>query len=199
VYRGVGAGGGCPATGDDAARATEHLLALAPVYGLDLDRVAVVGHSAGAQLALWVAARRRRAEVHPALAVGLATIADLGRARADGIGGGSVARLLEGAEAGAEVALADASPIARLPIGVPQILAHAVDDDVVPAGQTTAYARAALAVGDDVTVVALDAGGHFDLIDPASPAWAAVAPVVVGRLSSRPARTPRRDPTSPGS
>ena len=77
-YRRVGAGGGWPVTGEDADRATEHLLALAPVYGLDLGRVAVLGHSAGAQLALWVAARGRRAAVHPALAVGLATIADLG-------------------------------------------------------------------------------------------------------------------------
>ena len=40
-YRRVGAGGGWPVTGLDAHRATEHLLALAPVYGLDLDRVIV--------------------------------------------------------------------------------------------------------------------------------------------------------------
>ncbi|MGH9009957.1 MAG: alpha/beta hydrolase, partial [Acidimicrobiia bacterium] len=40
-YRRVGAGGGWPATGEDAARATDHLVALAPVYGLDLARVAV--------------------------------------------------------------------------------------------------------------------------------------------------------------
>jgi acetyl esterase/lipase len=191
-YRRVGAGGGWPVTGHDAGRATEHLAALAPVYGLDLGRVAVLGHSAGAQLALWVAARGRRASVHPALVVGLATIADLDAARADRIGGGSVTRLLDHADAGPDGALPNASPIERLPIGVPQILAHAVDDDVVPSSQTTRYAAAAIAGGDDVTVLQLEAGGHFDLIDPRTTAWATVAAAVEARLGAgRPARPAR--------
>jgi len=182
-YRRVGAGGGWPATGEDAGRATDHLVALAPVYRLDLSRVAVLGHSAGAQLALWVAARGRRSSVHPALAVGLATIGDLEAAMADRVGGGSVARLLEAAGTGdPEVALCDASPLARLPIGVPQLLIHATDDDVVPLSQTTRYAATARAAGDEVTVLQLDAGGHFDLIDPGSRAWAAVAPVLQEKL-----------------
>lgn len=185
-YRRVGAGGGWPPTGDDAARATDHLVALAPVYGLDLDRVAVLGHSAGAQLALWVAARGRRGEVHPALVVGMATIADLEEALAARTGGNSVARLLAAGldrdDAGdLDVALADASPRARLPIGVAQILAHAVDDDVVPLSQSTAYAEAAREAGDDVTVLSIESGGHFSLIDPLSSAWA----TVVGALTER--------------
>jgi acetyl esterase/lipase len=80
------------------------------------------------------------------------------------------------------VALCDASPLARLPIGVPQVLAHAADDDVVPRSQTVGYAEAAVAAGDDVTVVELRAGGHFDLIDPRSAAWSAVWPVLQSRL-----------------
>ncbi|HET9769661.1 MAG TPA: alpha/beta hydrolase [Acidimicrobiia bacterium] len=180
-YRRVGAGGGWPATGDDANRGTEHLLALAPVYGLDLDRVAVLGHSAGAQLALWVAARRRRAAVRPIVAVGLATIADLAAARAEGTGGGSVGRFLAGA-GDPEIALAEASPMARLPIGVAQILAHAVDDGVVPVTQTTRYAEAARAAGDEVEVLELEQGGHFDLVDPATPAWEAVVSALEARL-----------------
>ncbi|HZQ77350.1 MAG TPA: alpha/beta hydrolase [Acidimicrobiia bacterium] len=180
-YRRVGAGGGWPATGEDAARATDHLTALAPVYGLDPGRVAVLGHSAGAQLALWVAARGRRGSVHPRLAVGLATIGDLEAALAEGVGGRSVARLLDGA-GDPEIALCDASPLARLPIGVPQLLVHAADDAVVPPSQTTRYADAAVAAGDDVTVVELATGGHFDLIDPRTPAWTVVAPVVQNRL-----------------
>ena len=185
-YRRVGAGGGWPATGEDAARATDHLLALAPVYGLDLGRVAVLGHSAGAQLALWVAARGRRGEVHPALAVGMATIADLEEAIAARTGGSSVLRLLtpdpDRPGGDIDVALAEASPRARVPIGVPQILAHATNDDVVPPSQTTAYAQAARATGDDVTVLDVGAAGHFALIDPLSSAWATVARAVEARL-----------------
>jgi acetyl esterase/lipase len=187
-YRRVGAGGGWPATGEDAARATDHLVALAPVYGLDLGRVAVVGHSAGAQLALWVAARGRRGEVHPALVIGMATIADLEEAMAARTGGNSVARLLRvgldstGDDGDLDVALADASPRARLPIGVPQLLAHAVDDDIVPPSQTTAYAEAARAAGDHVVVLTIEAGGHFGLIDPLGSAWATVARALQDRL-----------------
>jgi len=186
-YRRVGAGGGWPATGEDAARATDHLAALAPVYRLDLSRIAVLGHSAGAQLALWVAARGRRGEIHPALVVGLATVADLEEAMAARIGGGSVSRLLAanlngGDEEDLEVALVEASPRARLPIGVPQILAHAVDDEVVPPSQTTAYADAARAAGDDVTVLDISGGGHFALIDPGSQAWASVVRAMENRL-----------------
>jgi acetyl esterase/lipase len=186
-YRRVGAGGGWPATGEDAARAVDHLVALASVYRLDLGRVALVGHSAGGQLALWVAARGRRGAVHPVLVVGLATIADLEEARDSRIGGGSVARLFDaGPNAGdasdLEDALVEASPRARLPIGVPQLLAHAADDDLVPLSQTTAYADAARAAGDDVTVLEIEAGGHFALIDPRTPAWSTVAYAVQERL-----------------
>lgn len=191
-YRRVGAGGGWPVTGEDAARATDHLVALAAVYRLDLGRVAVLGHSAGAQLALWVAARGRRGEVHPRLVVGLATIADLEAAMTDRVGGGSVARFLGAspsaggdapADSDLDVALGDASPRARLPIGVRQLLAHAVHDDVVPLSQTTGYAAAAEAAGDDVAVLELPAGGHFDVLDPATPAWVAVASELHARLT----------------
>jgi acetyl esterase/lipase len=187
-YRRLGAGGGWPATGEDAARATDHLVALAPVYGLDLSRIAVLGHSAGAQLALWVAARGRRGDVHPTLIVGMATIADLEEAMAARTGGNSVANLLTARlksivdDGDLDVPLADASPRARLPIGIPQVLAHAIDDDVVPISQTTAYAEAARAAGDDVTVLTIEAGGHFDLIDPLSSAWATVARALQARL-----------------
>jgi acetyl esterase/lipase len=182
-YRRVGAGGGWPATGDDAARATDHLVALAPVYGLDLSRVALLGHSAGAQLALWVAARGRRGEVHPRLVVGLATIGDLEQALTDQIGGGSVARLLGTDHGDLDVALGDASPRARVPIGVAQLLAHAADDDIVPPSQTTEYATAARTAGDGVTVMEFPAGGHFALIDPTTPTWAAVASGLESRLN----------------
>ncbi len=57
-YRRVGErGGGWPGTFADAAAAVDALADLAREHGLDLDRVASVGHSAGGHLALWTAAR----------------------------------------------------------------------------------------------------------------------------------------------
>ncbi len=55
-YRRVGAGGGWPATFDDVAAGLD---AVADLDGVDPGRVAVVGHSAGGHLALWLASRTR--------------------------------------------------------------------------------------------------------------------------------------------
>lgn len=173
-YRRVGAGGGWPATGEDMAAAIGHLVALAPVQHLDLDRVVLLGHSAGGQLVLWAAAGPAAGQgVRPRLVVGLAALADLRAARTRWVGGRSVTHLLATA-ADRKAALRDASPRERVPLGVPQILAHAVDDDIVPFAQTAGYAQAARAAGDAVDVLQLPAGGHFGLVDPGSVAWAAV-------------------------
>jgi len=175
-YRRLGAGGGWPTTGDDVALGIDHLVALAPVYDLDLGRVALVGHSAGGQLALWAAARGRRGAVHPRVVVGLAAITDLRAALEEGVGGRSVERLLATAP-DPELALRQASPLAHVPIGVRQVLAHAVDDEQVPMTQTVNYAEAARVDGDDVSVIEGSAGtgGHLGLIDPCSPTWVQVA------------------------
>jgi acetyl esterase/lipase len=59
-YRRVGdPGGGWPGTFEDVAAAVDKLAEVAPLYRLDLKRVAFVGHSAGAYFALWAASRPR--------------------------------------------------------------------------------------------------------------------------------------------
>ena len=61
---GRGQGGGWPATFLDVAAAIDHLRTLrAP---LDLERVTILGHSAGGQLALWAAGRGRLPDGAPA-------------------------------------------------------------------------------------------------------------------------------------
>jgi len=61
-YRRVGdAGGGWPGTLLDVAAATDYARTLAATQPIDLDRVVALGHSAGGQLAAWLAARRRLA------------------------------------------------------------------------------------------------------------------------------------------
>ena len=67
-YRRLGRdGGGWPQTFDDVAAAVDHLAELRD-HALDLDRVTLLGHSAGGQLALWAGARAAL----PAGAVGAA-------------------------------------------------------------------------------------------------------------------------------
>jgi fermentation-respiration switch protein FrsA (DUF1100 family) len=59
----------------------------------------------------------------------------------------------------------------RIPLGVPVGLVHAVDDETVSVRRSRAYAEAARAAGDEVTL-AETPGGHRDPIDPGSRAWA---------------------------
>ena len=180
-YRRVGAGGGWPATGEDAARAADHLLALAPVYELDLGRVAVLGHSAGAQLALWVAARGRRGEVHPASSSAWRRSPISKRPGTAGIGGDSVARLLTVARRRRR------RPGPRCPPRRGVAESPASDRGSADPGprrrrrrraasQTTAYAEAARAAGDDVTVLDYRGGGPFRSDRPRHGlAWSPVA------------------------
>jgi len=65
-YRQLGdKGGGWPGSYNDWANGTDHLRALAQRFPLDISRVIVLGHSAGASAALWVAARGKLPPTSP--------------------------------------------------------------------------------------------------------------------------------------
>jgi acetyl esterase/lipase len=167
-YRRLGflAGGGWPATFEDVAAGIDHL---ADLPALDLDTVVVIGHSAGGHLALWAASRERpRVPVTHVLAQ--AAISDLREAARLGLSGRAAARLVGGHEERYPLA----SPIERLPIGIPQVLVHGEDDGIVPVAMSLRYYEAAIAAGDPADLVVLPATGHFEHIDPRTEAWAAV-------------------------
>jgi pimeloyl-ACP methyl ester carboxylesterase len=82
-----------------------------------------------------------------------------------------VGELLGGDPQQAAEAYALASPIRLLPCGVPQVLLHGDADEAVPYELSQRYHAAARAAGDDCTLVSLPDTGHFELIDPHSPAW----------------------------
>ncbi|HSE11800.1 MAG TPA: alpha/beta hydrolase [Rudaea sp.] len=181
-YRRLGApGGGWPGTLDDVASAVDHLATLASDgVELDLDRVTLVGHSAGGQLALWAAAQARRSDrrtsvrVRPGAVVGLAAVADLARTWEIGAGKGAVNDFIGGGPDQCADRYAVASPIELLPLGVRQLVIHGANDDALPVGLSRNYASAAKAYGDSVTYVELPDAGHMDFLDPGSRAHAAL-------------------------
>lgn len=193
-YRRIGdTGGGWPGTFEDVARAIAHLEQLAATYPLDLQRVVLVGHSAGGQLALW-AADRQRTTVGQAPPVpasirirGVVSLAGIGDLRAYGAAPGgcnqSVRELLGGSAAERPERYAAASPADRLPLGVPLRLIHGSADPIVPVDESRSFASRARAAGDDARVEIIPRAGHFDLIAPTSPAWPAVVRAV-GELAS---------------
>jgi acetyl esterase/lipase len=170
-----------PATMSDVAAGIDHLARIA-AGGIDLDlgRVAVAGHSAGGQLALWSAARDRspgmpKQRVPVAVVAGSAPIADLAFAYDRRVGGEVVAELLGGAPSRYPERCRAASPIEMLPLGVKQLILHGVSDEVVPIDMSRRYARAAEAAGDTVDLVELSGAGHMDFLDPSSEAHRALS------------------------
>jgi acetyl esterase/lipase len=184
-YRRVGAfgGGGWPQTFEDVSAAVDHVDVL-PFA--DPTRVVTFGHSAGGQLALWVAARNRAASsvpapvasVQPRAAVALAGVIDLVRGAELGLGNGAVQALLGGSPEQWPERYGSGSPVALLPLGTPQILIHGQSDSVVPPSMSERYERSASAAGDDVTYVRVAGADHRGLIDPRGAAWPIAARLI---------------------
>jgi acetyl esterase/lipase len=167
-YRRVSEGGGVPHTLDDVRLAIEALRTLdAPV---DTDRVLVIGHSAGGQLALVSAPA-----VAVAAVVSLAGVCDLRSGARDRIGDGAVLDFLGGTPEQRPLEYAIADPLARLPADADVLLVHGELDDHVPVQQSRDYASAARAAGGRCELLELAGVEHFALIDPLTRAWAAVA------------------------
>ncbi len=180
-YRRIGdQGGGWPGTFLDVAGAADHARVLAPVYGLDLDRVITLGHSAGGHLAFWLAARSRIPADSPLHggtplplrgAIALGGVVDLRTAWTMELGDRVVEQFMGGAPDAAPDRYASGDPYALLPLGVRQILIHGTDDEPVPYAIGERYAAQAAALGDRVELVTLQGMGHFEPIDPRSAAW----------------------------
>jgi acetyl esterase/lipase len=173
-YRRVGevSGGGWPVTGGDVAAALDGLADLdAP---LDLARVVAVGHSAGGQLALWAASARADPAVRLAGVVSQAGVHDLREADRLDLGEGATAEFMGGHAADVPDRYAEASPIERVPAGVPLLLVHGDADHRVPVEMAHTYAEAARAAGDEVDLVVRPGDDHFVHLDVASGAWADV-------------------------
>ena len=170
-YRRVGSGGGIPETLDDvraAIQALPHVKAPLRTAG-----IVIIGHSAGGQLGLCVADDPLIGSV-----VSLAGVCDLRAAVLERIGENAALEFIGAMPAQRPDAYALADPLSRLPSGIPVLLAHGDADARVPVQQSRRYAQSARQAGDRCELLELRGVDHFDLIDPRSRAWTAVA----GRL-----------------
>lgn len=177
-YRRIGnAGGGWPGTFLDVAQATDALRKIAKDAPLDLQRVYAAGHSAGGELALWLATRARLPQESPLYAadplpirgvLGMAAITDLQTYRVGPPESchASVEQLLGGEPEKVPARYAATSPVQRLPLGVPQIFIQGEEDTIVDPASVRAYVELAVKAGDRAEVLTVPEGGHFESSTP---------------------------------
>lgn len=194
-YRAIGdPGGGFPGTFTDWSAATNYVRVLAQTQPLDLNRVIVVGHSAGGHGALWIAARKHlppTGALYPDATdpLPLMAVVDL-----DGPGelkpiegydpamcGTAAVTLMGGTPDQVPNIYAQASPSELLPFGIPQYMVHAT---FVPTMAAQHYHDIAVAAGDSVTLIDQSTSGHFQMITPGTPQEAQVETTITGIFSS---------------
>jgi dipeptidyl aminopeptidase/acylaminoacyl peptidase len=161
----------------------------------DQTRTAIIGHSAGGHLALWLVGSHRISKDSPlhsnqkqtiTSAISLAGVSDLRLAWKTRLGHGTVTRLMGGTPDEHPDRYNAGSPIELLPMGARQILIHGIDDHTVPVSQSQTFVEKVEKLGDRSTLVKFDGIGHYELIDPESEAWPTVASSVLSLLGIEP-------------
>ncbi|MEV8192226.1 alpha/beta hydrolase family protein [Rhodococcus pyridinivorans] len=137
---------------------------------VDLDRVRLVGHSAGGQLAVWLAGEST--SVRPEFVVSQAGALDLVTAGERGRSVEAFEALFGASYAEAPECYRSASPTHRPPIGVPVAVLHGTADEQVPVSVAHRYVDAADAAGDPVLLELFDGEDHVAFLNRSTRAWA---------------------------
>lgn len=179
-YRRVGnEGGAWPGTFEDIRSAYQFLVQHANTHNLDASTIVVMGHSAGGQLALCLAAH----EPTVARVISLAGAVDLQRAYQLHLSNDAVVEFLRGRPSDVPDHYREADP---MQLSIPQArqwLIHGAVDDIVPPAFSRDYVAAkgtrAGKAKEDARLAEIPGADHFDLIDPRSPTWVRVEQTVL--------------------
>ena len=179
-YRRVGnEGGAWPGTFADIRSAYHFLLQNAKAHKLDPQRIVVMGHSAGGQLALCLAAH----EPGITRVVSLAGVVDLQRAYQLHLSNDAVVEFLRGTPTEVPDHYREADP---MELSIPQArqwLIHGSADDVVPPDFSSDYVAAKQKRSgkekENVNLLEIPEAGHFDVINLRTQAWKQVEATVL--------------------
>jgi acetyl esterase/lipase len=174
-YRRVGnSGGGWPGTFADVRTGYQFLMQSARQYEFDARRVVVIGHSAGGQLGLCLAAHESGVKA----VISLAGVVDLQRAYTLHLSNDAVVEFLGGTPAEVADHYREADPM-KLAVAARQWIVHGAEDDVVPPAFSRDYVGAKQKMKEDARLVEIAGAGHFEAVDPRSWAWKDVERVVI--------------------
>ncbi|UPW10450.1 alpha/beta hydrolase [Gordonia terrae] len=178
-YRRLGTGGGWPTTFHDVARALDHVPALAESYPqLRIDDELVIGHSAGAQLAVWGGTRHRltddevgsRPAFVPSRVVSISGPLDMRYA----VGHGNnrvITHILGGTPQQVPDRYDSVDPIRNLDPALPVTMFHGLADTDVDPNNSRRYTRALDAAGGSTELQLFDGETHTSLVHHQSPAY----------------------------
>jgi acetyl esterase/lipase len=183
-YRRLGnIGGGWPGTFEDIRSAYRFLEQEHSRFHIDLDKFIIMGHSAGGQLALCLAAHEssagRSIRSSATRVISLAGVVDLKKAYALHLSDDAVKEFLGGKPDAVPDHYSEADPMELKIPAARQWLIYGTNDDIVPPEMSRDYVTQKKQAGEVVDPVEIRHAGHFDLIDPAADAFRQVRSTVL--------------------
>jgi acetyl esterase/lipase len=166
-YRRVGnEGGAWPGTFADIRSAYQALRQRAASFRLDPSRIVMMGHSAGGQLALCLAAQEPSVKA----IASLAGVVDLRRAYELHLSNDAVVEFLRGTPSEVPDHYRDADPMQLAIPKAHQVLIHGSADETVPPEFSRDYvaAKRKRSPKEHVRLLEIAAADHLDVIDPRS-------------------------------
>ena len=184
-YRGIGSGGGWPTTFHDVASALDHVVEVDKRFPqITTDDELVVGHSAGAQLAVWSGTRHKldddevgaNPEFRPTRVVSIAGPLDMTYAATNG-DDRTVAAL-----GGTPEEMPDryemVDPIRNIDPGTPVVAIHGTDDTTVAPENSRRFVDAVTDAGGRAKLVELENQDHSSVISGDSRAYPRVLEII---------------------
>ncbi|CDP89791.1 MULTISPECIES: alpha/beta hydrolase family protein [Mycolicibacterium] len=198
-YRRVGSGGGWPTTFTDVARAMDYVAQVNLRYPqLAIDDALVVGHSAGAQLAVWASTRHdlhgdevgSRPVFRPTRVISLAGPLDMVYAATHG--DKHIAAVLGGRPSEVPKRYASVDPIQNLDPRVPVIAVHGTLDTVVAPANSRRYVAALDKLGGRAGLVLLPGENHTSIMSSRSPGFREVLRLITTTSKAQPDQLPMK-------